>query len=138
MHTDPDETTEELNALGQVYDVVRQASRGEDDIILLGDLNVDDQHLGALGRIPNVRPLVRGVPTNTRQNALYDNIVLNQLSTAEFTGRWGVYHVGQLQNLTLDQALMVSDHFPVWAEFSAYEAAAPGRVAGRGLDYRAQ
>jgi hypothetical protein len=33
--------------------------------------------------------------------------------------------------LTLEQALQVSDHLPVWAEFSAYESAAPGRVAGR-------
>jgi hypothetical protein len=33
-------------------------------------------------------------------------------------------------NLSLDQALQVSDHFPIWAEFSVYEGVAPGRVAG--------
>ena len=31
----------------------------------------------------------------------------------------------------LEKALKVSDHLPVWAEFSAYEATTPGRVAGR-------
>jgi endonuclease/exonuclease/phosphatase family metal-dependent hydrolase len=131
IHTDPDETNEELDALGQVYRAVRQAARGEDDIIVLGDLNVDDRHLGQLGQIPGVRPIVTGVFTNTRQNKLYDNIVVHAPSSAEFTGRWGVYDVQRLHNLTMDQALQVSDHLPVWAEFSVYESAAPGRVANR-------
>ena len=128
IHTDPDETDTELDALGQVYQVVRRTAGGEDDIIVLGDLNVDDQHLGQLGRLDGVRPLVRGVPTNTRQNALYDNIVLHQPSTAEFTGRWGVFNYPRsCFKLTPEQALQVSDHLPVWAEFSAYEGA--GRAA---------
>jgi endonuclease/exonuclease/phosphatase family metal-dependent hydrolase len=132
MHTDPDETDTELNTLAQVYQAVRRASGGEDDIVLLGDLNVDDKHLGELGQLDGVRPIVRNVFTNTRRNALYDNIVIHQPSTTEFSGRWGVYDFQRLRNLTLDQALQVSDHMPVWAEFSAYESATPGRVANRG------
>jgi endonuclease/exonuclease/phosphatase family metal-dependent hydrolase len=133
IHTDPDETKEELDTLADVYRAVRQASGGEDDVIILGDLNVDDRHLGRLGQIPGVRPIVTRVFTNTRQNALYDNFVVHQPSTAEFTGRWGVFDIRQLVNppLTTDQALEVSDHLPIWAEFSAYESAAPGRVATR-------
>ena len=133
IHTDPDETKEELDTLADVYRAVRQASGGEDDVIILGDLNVDDRHLGRLGQIPGVRPIVTRVFTNTRQNALYDNFVVHQPSTAEFTGRWGVFDVRQLVNppLTIDQALEISDHLPIWAEFSAYESAAPGRVATR-------
>jgi deoxyribonuclease-1-like protein len=138
IHTDPDETATELDALGQVYQVVRRSFGNEDDVILLGDLNVDDQHLGGLGRIQHVRPVVRGVPTNAAKNAQYDNIIVHQLSTAEFTGRWGVYDIGLLHNLNPEQVQQVSDHLPVWAEFSAYEAAAPGRVAGRGGEIRAQ
>ena len=98
IHTDPDETEEELDALAEVYRAVRQSSGGEDDIIILGDLNVDDRHLGRLGQIDGVRPIVRGVFTNTRQTALYDNFVVHQPSTAEFTGRWGVFDVRQLFN----------------------------------------
>jgi endonuclease/exonuclease/phosphatase family metal-dependent hydrolase len=133
IHTDPDETAEELDTLADVYHAVRQAAGGEDDIIILGDLNVDDRHLGRLGKIPGVRPIVTRVFTNTRQNALYDNFVVHQPSTAEFTGRWGVFDVRHVTNppLTLEQALDVSDHLPIWAEFSAYESAAPGRVATR-------
>jgi endonuclease/exonuclease/phosphatase family metal-dependent hydrolase len=134
VHTDPDETDRELDALGQVYQVVRRSAGGEDDVILLGDLNVDDQHLGALGRLQSVRAVVRNTPTNAAKTAQYDNIILHQPSTAEFTGRWGVYDIGQLHNLTPDQVQQVSDHLPVWAEFSAYEAPAPGRFAERGTD----
>jgi endonuclease/exonuclease/phosphatase family metal-dependent hydrolase len=132
IHTDPDETDRELDALGQVYQVVRRAAGGEDDIILLGDLNVDDQHLGELGRLQGVRAIVRGTPTNSAKSAQYDNIIVHQSSTAEFTGRWGVYDIGRMHNLSPEQVQQVSDHLPVWAEFSAYEASAPGRIAERG------
>jgi hypothetical protein len=122
-----------------VYQAVRRASGGEDDIILLGDLNVDDQHLGDLGRLDGVRPIVHDVFTNTAQNALYDNIIIHLPSTAEFSGRWGVYDVQRIEQLTPQQAQHISDHLPVWAEFSAYESTAPGRVAAReGVTIRAQ
>lgn len=131
MHTDPDETKNELNALGQVYQAVRRACNGEDDIILLGDLNVDDQHLGDLGKIDGICPVVRRTYTNTRQNAQYDNIIFHGPSTTEFTGRWGVFNFAEQFHLNINQALEVSDHFPIWAEFNAYESTTPGRVASR-------
>jgi deoxyribonuclease-1-like protein len=131
IHTEPDKTKDELNALGQVYQAVRRACNGEDDIILLGDLNVDDQHLGDLGKIDGICPVVRHTFTNTRQHAQYDNIIFHGPSTTEFTGRWGVFNFAEQFHLSLDQALEVSDHFPVWAEFNAYESTTPGRVASR-------
>jgi endonuclease/exonuclease/phosphatase family metal-dependent hydrolase len=138
IHTDPDQAQAETSTLALVYQAVRRASNGEDDIIVLGDLNVDDKHLGELGRLDGVQPIVRGVFTNTKQNAQYDNIIRHQPSTTEFSGRWGVYDVQRLHNLTLDQALQVSDHLPIWAEFSAYESATPGRVATRNPNARVQ
>jgi endonuclease/exonuclease/phosphatase family metal-dependent hydrolase len=39
IHTDPDEVDQELNALDDVYRAVQYDGRGEDDVILLGDLN---------------------------------------------------------------------------------------------------
>ena len=131
IHTDPDETKSELNALGQVYQAVRRACSGEDDIILLGDLNVDDKHLGDLGRIDGIYPVVRSTYTNTLQKSQFDNIIFHGPSTTEFTGRWGVLNVANEFHLNLNQALEVSDHFPIWAEFSAYESTTPGRVAYR-------
>jgi endonuclease/exonuclease/phosphatase family metal-dependent hydrolase len=131
IHTDPDETTQELNALDEVFRAVRDDGRDEDDVIILGDLNVDDRHLGDLGEVPNIAWVISGVPTNMRGNRQYDNILFSKLATVEYTGRAGVFDLPREFNLNLDQALQVSDHMPIWAEFSAYEGGQPGRVASR-------
>jgi len=120
IHTDPDETDTELNALDDVFVAAQQL--GEDDVILLGDLNVDEHHLGELGQLPNIAWVVSGVTTNTRRKKAYDNIIFNRLATSEYTGQWGVFDLMAEFGLTMEQALKVSDHLPVWAEFSVYEA----------------
>ena len=133
IHTDPDEVSEELDALAEVYRVVRRAGRDEDDVIVLGDLNTDDRRLGRLGQIPGMYPLIAGVWTNTKQSKQYDNILIHQPSTVEYTGRSGVLDVMRIMNLNERQAMQVSDHFPVWGEFSIYERDRFGRIANRRL-----
>jgi deoxyribonuclease-1-like protein len=134
IHTDPDETVQELDALAAVYRLVRDDGRQEDDVIIAGDLNVDDRHLGLLGQIPGLTWTISATPTNTRGTAQYDNIIFHEQSTAEFTGRAGVYDFMRQFNLTLEQALEVSDHLPVWAEFSVYEGGKLGRIAKQPAD----
>jgi endonuclease/exonuclease/phosphatase family metal-dependent hydrolase len=129
IHTDPDETDVELDALDDVYRVVRDDGRQEDDVIILGDLNVDDRHLGQLGQMSGITWVISGMPTNTRGKKQYDNLVFHEQATAEFTGRGGVFDFMREYNLTIDEALEVSDHLPVWAEFSIYEGGKVGRVA---------
>jgi deoxyribonuclease-1-like protein len=131
IHTDPDETDTELDALDDVFLAVRNDGRNEDDVILVGDLNVDDQHLGELGRMRDAACAILGTPTNSRGTQQYDNLVFDQRATAEFTGRVGVLDLMREYNLTLDEALEVSDHLPIWAEFDAYEGGQPGRLATR-------
>ena len=131
IHTDPDETTTELDALADVFVAVQQNDSGEDDVILLGDLNVDEYHLGRLGQLPGIGHAVTGTTTNTRHNKMYDNIVFDRRNTAEFTGYWGVVDLMDDFGLTQEAALEVSDHCPVWAEFSAQESGAVPVVAGR-------
>ena len=131
IHTDPDETDQELDTLDDVFRVVRDDGRHEDDVIILGDLNVDDRHLGQLGQLPGIAWVISGLPTNTKGNAQYDNIVFDARATREFTGRGGVFDFMREYNLTTDQALEVSDHMPVWGEFTVYEGGSIGRVAAR-------
>jgi deoxyribonuclease-1-like protein len=130
IHTDPDETVAELNALANVFAGVQQNGSGEDDIILLGDLNVDDRHLGNLGHLPGIMPALSAVMTNTRRNRMYDNVVLDRRFTSEYTCRCGVFDLMTELNLTTDQALEISDHLPVWAEFRVLEGSAPVTSAG--------
>jgi endonuclease/exonuclease/phosphatase family metal-dependent hydrolase len=131
IHTEPAEAKAEVNALAQVYRAVRNDGRGEDDVILLGDLNADEKKFGLLKQIPNMTWIISGVPTNTRRTETYDNMLFDRAATIEFTGRAGVCDLVREFNLTEQQALEVSDHFPIWAEFSAYEGGQPGRVANR-------
>jgi endonuclease/exonuclease/phosphatase family metal-dependent hydrolase len=126
IHTDPDEVHKELDALDDVYRAVRDDGRHEDDIILLGDLNTDDAHLGELGQMPYLVAAISKTPSNTRGTKLYDNILFDRRATTEFTGRSGVLNVMTEYHLAMHDALEVSDHFPVWAEFSVYEGGTRG------------
>lgn len=130
VHTDPDEVEQEMNVLDDVYMAVRNDGRNEDDIIILGDFNADDRHLGDLGRLSGLTWVIAGMPTNTKGTAQYDNIIFTEQATREFTGRGGVFDFMREYNLTMEQAEKVSDHLPVWAEFSIYEGGQAGRFAG--------
>ncbi len=131
IHTDPDETDQELDALDDAFVSVQRNASGEDDVILLGDLNVDEYHLGELGQLPNVVHAIAGVTTNTRGTKSYDNILFDRQATLEFTGSWGVMDLAAEFGLTVDEVLEVSDHLPVWAEFAVREGGAAGTVAAR-------
>ncbi len=129
VETDPDNPAAELDLLAQVYRAVQNDGRNEDDIILLGDLESDDQHLGGLNRLLGVTPLLSGIPTATRGSQLLDNILLDRRATVEFTGRVEVVDMMREFELTMPGALEVSEHLPVWAEFSIFEGGEAGHPA---------
>jgi deoxyribonuclease-1-like protein len=129
VHADADNTKHELDTLADVYRAVRDDGRREDDVILLGTVNVDDRNLGRLGQIPGITWVISTTPTDTRGTAQLDNIVFHSGATSEFTGRGGIFDFLRRYNLTLEEALEVSDHMPVWAEFYRTEGGQPGRIA---------
>jgi deoxyribonuclease-1-like protein len=143
VHTDPDVVFTrptpgampgEIDVLAEVYRVVRQASQNEDDVIMLGDFNVDDRRLGRLGQIPGIKPLLLNVATNVRQDKMYDNIILHEPSTTEYAGVSGVFDIRRelgLTNLSQADLEQISDHLPVYAEFYATERDGMGRIAAR-------
>jgi deoxyribonuclease-1-like protein len=133
VHTDPDEVDQELDVLDDVFFKVRDdPHRGEDDCIMLGDFNANAAHLRKLGQIKGLIKVVTGeTPTNTLHTAQYDNILFQETATTEFTGRGGVLDFQRMYNLTLEQAERVSDHLPVWAEFSVFEGGRGGPIAAR-------
>lgn len=132
MHTDPDEIADELNVLADVYRNVRQFEYPEDDVLLLGDLNAAPDKLLGLNRIPDFVPLIRGVPTNIRRSKMLDNILADQLTTAEFTGRSGTIDLENMFRIEFVDAQRISDHLPIWAEFTINErSGSVATVAGR-------
>ena len=131
IHTDPDEAVEEVDALTEVLLGIQQDGSQEDDVIVLGDLNADPRKFGRLAGVPRIRWVVDGVPTNTRRTKTYDNVLFDGLTTAEFTGRAGVFDFAREFQLDREAALAVSDHLPVWAEFRSEETQ---NVAGSPVD----
>src|SRR5690606_18386818 len=111
------------------FRAVRDDPRGEDDVILLGDFNASESQIGQLASIPGITWVISGTTTNTRGTNLYDNLFMQRHATSEYTGRGGVFDFLRQYNLTLAEGLEISDHLPVWAEFSIYEGGAPGPFA---------
>ena len=72
--------------------------------------------------MPNIAHALKGVKTNTRRTKAYDNIVFNRRATAEFISRAAVFDLMKEFNLTEQQPLTISDHMPIWAEFSVHES----------------
>ncbi len=148
VHTTPDPPRVllgELNVLDDVFMAVRNDGRQEDDVIMLGDFNANHLQLGELGQIPGIACVIGDmrdstgrtvpIPTNTLGTKQYDNILFEVSATTEFAGRAGVFDFVREYNLTPEDGKWISDHFPVWAEFSVFEGGR-GVVAGVGPQNR--
>jgi endonuclease/exonuclease/phosphatase family metal-dependent hydrolase len=131
VHTDPDEVQWELGALDDVFVSVQRDRIREDDVIMLGDFNADEYHLGPLGKLPGMSQVITGQTTNTKGTESYDNVLFDRRNTVEFTGRSGVLNLREEYGLSMEAALEVSDHLPIWATFNATENAPSGTIATR-------
>jgi deoxyribonuclease-1-like protein len=135
VQSSADRAAVELDLLRNVFKTVRddKSMRDdglmEDDIIVLGDLGADEDHLGQLGQMADIVAAVSATPTNVRGTRREDNILFDRRATCEFTGRSGVVDLMREFGLSLDEALAVCEHLPVWSEFSSYEGGQPGRIA---------
>jgi endonuclease/exonuclease/phosphatase family metal-dependent hydrolase len=129
-HTDPDEVALEVNALAEVFQEMKALRPDEDDVILLGDLNAGPPQFGKIKQIPGIGWAVSGVTTNTRRSKTYDNLIFDTRTTTEYTGTWGVLDLQNTFGLSLDKALEVSDHNPVWAAFRPWETRLTAGVPG--------
>jgi hypothetical protein len=129
VDVDPDNVAVELDLLAETYRAVRDDGRNEDDIILLGNLRTDDQHLGGLNKLLGVEPLLSNVPTTVRGAELFDNILLDRRATSEFAGRVEVVDMIREFGLSKAEASEISEHLPIWAEFSVYEGGELGHAA---------
>lgn len=124
VHTDERYLLQELNVLDNVFHEVRQDWREEDDVIMLGCFHRPPEKLASLGKVRTLTPAVRSQPTDLRGTRRCENILFRQRETDEFTGRSGVYSFLRAYNMSLNQAMQVSEFLPVWAEFSVYESRA--------------
>jgi deoxyribonuclease-1-like protein len=132
LRLSPDFAQSEFPLLPELARAIARDGRGEDDVLLAGDFGMSAaqvQHLPGSG----LRAVLDGVATDTRGTRALDNILYFPAATTEFTGRSGAVDFLRQWNLGLEQALEVSAHLPVWAEFLATEGGRPGQVANHPL-----
>jgi endonuclease/exonuclease/phosphatase family metal-dependent hydrolase len=123
IHTMPERAFAEIASLKEVVGWVRTQYPGENDFILLGDFNAGCSYVSR-AQLQELRtnelPYLWIVPDTSDSNVSeskacpYDRIVSAMGLLPNYTGNWGV------DNSYQDRA--VSDHWPVWAEFSAKPA----------------
>jgi deoxyribonuclease-1-like protein len=118
---DPPGGAQDMSVLADVFRAAVKNSRGEDDFIMLGDFEADPEHFERLGNVPGMTEAITDAPTTLRGTRLVDNIVFDHRATVEYTGRSGVLDMVRELDLTPHEALEISSHLPVWAEFSSYE-----------------
>ncbi len=125
IHTDPDEATQEINAL---VNAVKDAERhfpDEEDFIILGDLNADCKYFDESDmknplRIPEFTwIIVNAADTNlAKSKCTYDRIILTSGTAAEdLAEETGVFRFDTHFNLSPRKARKVSDHYPVYTTF---------------------
>ena len=123
---DPDRANEERELIPTLVDAIRADGRGEDDWIMAGDVA---DGLDTLSNLSGARFAIRDMPTDVAGTRLMDTIFFSSTATGEFTGRCGTFDFLRKGNMSLESALEVSEHLPVWAEFSVIEGEQPGRLA---------
>lgn len=101
---------------------IQNDGRLEDDIILMGKTGEIQLADGLPSRSSGGFQAVISGPTDLLGRQAVDNIVLNTMATAEYTGQGGAFDFYRHYNLTLPQAQALSSRLPVWAEFSLFEA----------------
>ena len=122
MHVDPDEVDQELAALEETMTQVMLAHPNEDDFILMGDFNGTPSQLSKFRLLRNQLPLVRSNwPTKPRSRRSIDNVLIDSIRTAEYRNQAGVLDVATHYGLSVNDAVRISDHYPVWSVFSTRE-----------------
>ncbi len=118
----------ERQILPGLVQAIRDDGRNEDDWIMVGDFAGGTSELQSLAQA-GVRFALQDIPTNVEGSRMLDTILFPARATTEYTGRSGAYDFLRRQNLSIERALEISSHLPIWAEFSILEGAEPGRVA---------
>ena len=123
LHIDPDDVDAEFQALERIMPQLFQNHPHEDDYIVMGDFNDSGNKFKHYRWLSNQFPLIRSNwSTKVRSGRSIDNIVIDGMRTEEYRNQSGVLNFTQQYQLSIQDSLQLSDHYPVWAVFSTVEA----------------
>ncbi len=125
IHTKPDDAYNEIGNLTVVFDLVRGMG-DERDIMVLGDFNADGSYFdeesmdNPLMASEYVWVVGNDIDTMTKTGWTYDRLVMTNytFSSEYIADSTDVFYFDQIYGLNQTYTEEVSDHFPVYAEFS--------------------
>ena len=112
---------QEVALMPGIMSAVRLDGRGEDDVVMAGLFQADDEYLLPTIAGEATRAAVRSVPTDIFGRHQTANIVMDTKMTSEYIGRGGAFDFLRVYNLSAAEAETVTSHLPVFAEFTATE-----------------
>ena len=116
--SDRDKRLIEVEKLASVYKIIQNEDENEQDIILLGDFNLDPTkeigdyaHEGAYGPLRKITKMIFHPPfiSLVSGNGLVDNIFFEEGYTPEYTQTYGI--------TAFEEKDKPSDHYLIWAAF---------------------
>ncbi|MDA0525452.1 endonuclease/exonuclease/phosphatase family protein [Methanococcoides alaskense] len=120
IHTDPDEATEEINALDDVLAYAQSVYPEEDDFVIMGDFNADGSYFDedSTSDLEDYFWAIDDTHDTTTRSTdyTYDRMVLTD--TSDLVGQANVFRYDLEYELTEEETVAVSDHYPVYAEFN--------------------
>ena len=126
VHTKPDDAYNEIGNLTLVVHSILEEDPGEEDIIILGDLNADgsyydeDDTSNPLADPEYHWTVSNEMDTMTKTDWTYDRIIMTESTRAHeyVQGSTSVFYF-DLEYEIADEELIweVSDHYPIYAEF---------------------
>ncbi|MEM6687804.1 MAG: deoxyribonuclease I [Planctomycetota bacterium] len=126
FRVDLSRAAQEVADISNVVAEVAQYRPGEDDVVLLGLMQADDEYLkSVLAGEQNDESMIQTAAVH-RSTDVFDryqtsNIVIDGSRTREYLGRGGVFDFRRHHDLSAMQAEAITSHLPVFAEFTAHE-----------------
>ena len=121
VRIDLSRAVQEVTLLPNIMSAVRMDGRGEDDVVMAGLFQADDEYLLPTIAGEATRAAVRSVPTDIFGRHQTANILMDTKMTSEYIGRGGAFDFLRVYNLSAAEAETISSHLPVFAEFTATE-----------------
>lgn len=121
---DADRIERELPALRDLFFSARQGHGGEDDILLVGNLQRNTDQLANYLSSHALRPLWRDRPADVRGERFGPQILIDPRATVEYTGQCGAMDALRAFNLSVPEVEKLSPWMPIWADFTWTEGAA--------------
>lgn len=125
IHTDPNNTADEIDELSKAVDHVKNVYTGQLNMTILGNINADDPYYNNTTTDSPLKSDAFYWSTtdkclSTTDGKAYDKIIVTDTISHFLIGSKGVFNITKEYNLTQEQAEAVSTHYPVYAEYWRY------------------